>query len=132
MSSTPISSIDKSIISANISSSIASGTSVVTDIAKTIAAVSDAKQRQKFSQNLDLLNSDQQAALGKALLDAESETERMKILRDVLTDLQSKRIDLLVSNVTEKEKKNRFNTYLAAGAFILVGIGLVAIIVKKA
>jgi hypothetical protein len=56
----------------------------------------------------------------------------MKILRDVLTDLQSKRIDLLVSNVTEKEKKNRFNTYLAAGAFILVGIGLVAIIVKKA
>ena len=83
MSSTPISSIDKSIISANISSSIASGTSVVTDIAKTIAAVSDAKQRQKFSQNLDLLNSDQQAALGKALLDAESETERMKILRDV-------------------------------------------------
>jgi hypothetical protein len=132
MSSTPISSIDKSIISANISSSIASGTSVVTDIAKTIAAVSDAKQRQKFSQNLDLLNSDQQAALGKALLDAESENERMKILRDVLTDLQSKRIDLLVSNVTEKEKKNRFNTYLAAGAFILVGIGLVAIIVKKA
>lgn len=132
MASTPISSIDKSIITANVSSSIASGTSVVTDIAKTIAAVSDAKQRQKFSQNLELLNSDQQAALGKALLDAESETERMKILRDVLTDLQSKRIDLLVASVTEKEKKNRYNTYLAAGAFILVGIGLVALIVKKA
>jgi 3-dehydroquinate dehydratase len=132
MPNLPISSIDKSVITANVSSAISSGTSVVTDIAKTIAAVSDANQRRKFSQNLDLLNSDQQAALGKALLDAQSETERMKILRDVLTDLQSKRIDLLVSNVTEKEKKSRTNTYLAAGAFILVGIGLVALIVKRA
>jgi CHASE3 domain sensor protein len=127
-----ISSVDRSVITANVSSAISSGTSVVTDIAKTIAAVSDANQRRKFSQNLDLLNSDQQAALSKALLDAESETERMKILRDVLTDLQSKRIDLLVANVTEKEKKSRTNTYLAAGAFILVGIGLVALIVKRA
>jgi hypothetical protein len=132
MPNLPISSIDKSVITANVSSAISSGTSVVTDIAKTIAAVSDANQRRKFSQNLDLLNSDQQAALGKALLDAQSETERMKILRDVLTDLQSKRIDLLVANVTEKEKKSRTNTYLAAGAFILVGIGLVALIVKRA
>ena len=100
-----ISSVDRSVITANVSSTISSGTSVVTDIAKTIAAVSDANQRRKFSQNLDLLNSDQQSALSKALLDANSETERMKILRDVLTDLQSKRIDLLVANVTEKEKK---------------------------
>jgi len=132
MPNLPISSIDKSVITANVSSAISSGTSVVTDIAKTIAAVSDANQRRKFSQNLDLLNSDQQAALSKALLDAESDCERMKILRDVLTDLQSKRIDLLVANVTEKEKKSRTNTYLAAGAFILVGIGLVALIVKRA
>jgi single-stranded DNA-specific DHH superfamily exonuclease len=119
-----ISSVDRSVITANVSSTISSGTSVVTDIAKTIAAVSDANQRRKFSQNLDLLNSDQQSALSKALLDANSETERMKILRDVLTDL--------VANVTEKEKKSRTNTYLAAGAFILVGIGLVALIVKRA
>jgi hypothetical protein len=127
-----ISGVDKSIISANVSSSIASGTSVVTDIAKTIAGINDANQRRKFSQNLDLLNSDQQSALNKALLEANSETERMKILRDVLTDLQSKRIDLLVAGVTEKEKKKRTNTYLAAGAFILVGIGLVVLIAKRA
>jgi hypothetical protein len=97
-----------------------------------IGSVNDANQRRKFSQNLDLLNADQQMALSKALLDANSETERMKILKDVLTNLQSKRIDLLVANVTEKEKKNRTNTYLAAGAFILVGIGLIALIVKRA
>jgi hypothetical protein len=97
-----------------------------------IGSVNDATQRRKFSQNLDLLNADQQVALSKALLDANSETERMKILKDVLTNLQSKRIDLLVANVTEKEKKNRTNTYLAAGAFILVRIGLIVLIAKRA
>lgn len=98
----------------------------------TIASVSDANQRRKFSQNLDLLTSEQQNALNKALLDAGSETERLKILKEVLTDLQAKRIDLLVASVTEKERKTRTNTYIAAGAFILVGIALVALIVKKA
>lgn len=97
-----------------------------------IGSVSDANQRRKFSQNLDLLTAEQQVALNKALVEANSETERMRILRDVLSDLQSKRIDLLVASVSEKEKKSRTNTYIAAGAFILVGIGLVALIVKKA
>lgn len=97
----------------------------------TIANVSDANQRRKFSQNLDALSLDQQDALNRALLEANSETERIKIIRDVLTDLQSKRIDLLVASVTEKEKKTRTNTYIAAGAFILVGIGIIAYIVKK-
>lgn len=117
---------------ANTGDILKAGGDAASAIITAIGGVADANQRRKFSQNLDLLNSDQQAALSKALLDAESETERMKILRDVLTDLQSKRIDLLVASVTEKEKKSRTNTYLAAGAFILVGIGLVALIVKRA
>jgi CHASE3 domain sensor protein len=64
-------------------------------------------------------------------MEANSETERIKIIRDVLTDVQSKRIDLLVASVSEKERKARTNTYIAAGAFILVGIGIIAYIVKK-
>ena len=47
-----ISNVDRSVITANISSAISSGTSAATDIAKTIASVSDANQRRKFSQNL--------------------------------------------------------------------------------
>ena len=97
----------------------------------TIANVNDANLKRKFSQNLDSLSLDQQDALNKALKDANSETERIKIIKDVLTDLQSKRIDLLVASVSEKEKKTRTNTYIAAGAFILVGIGIIAYIVKK-
>lgn len=97
----------------------------------TIANVNDANLKRKFSQNLDSLSLDQQDALNRALMDANSETERIKIIKDVLTDLQSKRIDLLVDSVSEKEKKTRTNTYIAAGAFILVGIGIIAYIVKK-
>lgn len=97
----------------------------------TIASVNDANLKRKFSQNLDALSLDQQDALNKALMEANSETERIKIIKDVLTDLQSKRIDLLVTSVTEKERKTRTNTYIAAGAFILVGIGIIAYIVKK-
>jgi hypothetical protein len=97
----------------------------------TIASVNDANLKRKFSQNLDALSLDQQDALNKALMEANSETERIKIIRDVLTDVQSKRIDLLVASVSEKEKKTRTNTYIAAGAFILVGIGIIAYIVKK-
>lgn len=97
----------------------------------TIASVNDANLKRKFSQNLDALSLEQQGALNRALMEANSETERIKIIRDVLTDLQSKRIDLLVASVTEKERKTRTNTYIAAGAFILVGIGIIAYIVKK-
>jgi hypothetical protein len=97
----------------------------------TIASVNDANLKRKFSQNLDALSLDQQDALNKALMEANSETERIKIIRDVLTDVQSKRIDLLVASVSEKERKARTNTYIAAGAFILVGIGIIAYIVKK-
>lgn len=117
--------------SANTAAAIQAGGEVAALAINTIASVSDANQRRKFSQNLDLLTAEQQAALNKALVDAGSETERLKILRDVLTDLQAKRIDLLVASVTEKERKSRTNTYIAAGAFILVGIGLIALIVKK-
>jgi hypothetical protein len=64
-------------------------------------------------------------------MEANNETERIKIIRDVLSNLQTKRIDLLVASVSEKERKSRTNTYIAAGAFILVGIGIIAYIVKK-
>jgi hypothetical protein len=117
---------------ANTAAAIQAGGEVASLAINTIASVSDANQRRKFSQNLDLLTAEQQVALNKALVDASDETERLKILRDVLSDLQAKRIDLLVASVTEKERKSRTNTYIAAGAFILVGIGLIALIVKKA
>lgn len=116
---------------ANTASAIQAGGEVASLAFNTISTISDTKQRGRFAQNLALLTSEQKVSLDKALSDANSEIERIKIIKDVLNDLQAKRIDLLVAGVTEKEKKNRTNTYIAAGAFILVGIGIIALIVKK-
>lgn len=116
---------------ANTAAAIQAAGEVASLAVNTIASVNDANQRRKFSQNLDLLTAEQQVSLNKALVNASDETERLKIIRDVLSDLQAKRIDLLVASVTEKERKSRTNTYIAAGAFILVGIGIIALIVKK-
>jgi hypothetical protein len=116
---------------ANTAAAIQTGGEVASLAVTTITGIGDTNLQRKFSQNLATLSLEQQDALNRALMEANSETERIKIIRDVLTDLQSKRIDLLVASVTEKEKKTRTNTYIAAGAFILVGIGIIAYIVKK-
>jgi hypothetical protein len=116
---------------ANTSAAIQAGGEIASLAVNTIASVGDVNLKRKFAQNLSSLSLDQQDALNKALMEANNETERIKIIRDVLTDSQSKRIDLLVASVTEKERKARTNTYIAAGAFILVGIGIIAYIVKK-
>ena len=116
---------------ANTASAIQAGGEVASLAITTITGIGDANLQRKFSQNLAALSVDQQDSLNRALMNANSETERIKIIRDVLTDLQSKRIDLLVASVSEKEKKARTNTYIAEGAFILVGIGIIAYIVKK-
>ena len=116
---------------ANTAAAIQAGGEVASLAVTTITGIGDTNLQRKFSQNLDTLSLEQQDALNRALMEANSETERIKIIRDVLTNLQTKRIDLLVASVSEKERKARTNTYIAAGAFILVGIGIIAYIVKK-
>jgi hypothetical protein len=116
---------------ANTAAAIQAGGEVASLAVTTITGIGDTNLQRKFSQNLATLSLEQQDALNRALMEANSETERIKIIRDVLTNLQTKRIDLLVASVSEKERKTRTNTYIAAGAFILVGIGIIAYIVKK-
>ncbi len=100
-------------------------------IIKTLGEVKDQKERRLFEQNLALLTNEQKNAFEKALLSANSETERLKIIRDVLTSLQSKRIDQLTANVTADEKRKRFNTIIAASVFIVIAVATVALISKK-
>ena len=116
---------------ANTAAAIQAGGEVASLAVTTITGIGDTNLQRKFSQNLATLSLEQQDALNRALMEANNETERIKIIRDVLTNLQTKRIDLLVASVSEKERKTRTNTYIAAGAFILVGIGIIAYIVKK-
>jgi hypothetical protein len=97
-----------------------------------IGGVADANQRRKFEQNLALLDADQQVALSKALMATTSETERLRILKDTLTDLQNRRIDILVGQYGLGEKQERTKTIIIASIMGVVALGIIAYIYKKA
>jgi hypothetical protein len=97
----------------------------------TIAGVQDAKQRALYERNLDSLTADQQKALNIALLSANTETERMKLITETLSNLQSKRIDLLTAKIGEDEKKKRANLIISASIIGVIAIGIIAIIAIK-
>ncbi len=97
-----------------------------------IGGVADANQRRKFEQNLALLDNGQQVALSKALMATNSETERLRILKDTLTDLQNRRIDILVSQYGLNEKQERTKTIIIASVMGVVALGIIAYIYKKA
>jgi hypothetical protein len=97
----------------------------------TIATISDQKQRAAFSNNLALLSNDEQANLEKQLSAASSNDQRLKIITDALSNLEAKRIDLLTQGDVAKETQTRNNTYIAAGVFVVVALGLIVLIYKK-
>jgi hypothetical protein len=108
-----------------------SATNIIGTVSTAIASINDAKQRGVFTSNLQLLDNEQKSVLNKAILSANSEQERLAILKDTLTDLSKKRIDLLVSETSKQEKKDRRNTYIVASSFFIVAIGLLAVIIKR-
>ena len=96
-----------------------------------IAKIGDDKKRAQFQNNLSLLSADENNALNKALINASSNTERLRIITDTLTNLESKRIDLLTQSGSASEAKIRTNTYIAAGVFVAVALGLILFVTKK-
>jgi len=97
----------------------------------TIANVSDANQRRRFEQNFSLLNADAQKGLNEKLLQAQSESERLTILSQYLTKLNSQRISNLASFYSDKEKQKRTTTLIIAGGIVVVGIAIVFFAFKK-
>lgn len=117
---------------ANTAMAIQAGGEAAGAIITAIGGVADANQRRKFEQSLALLNADQQTALSKALMATNSETERLRILKDTLTDLQNRRIDILVSQYGLSEKQERTKTIIIASVMGVVALGIIAYIYKKA
>ena len=97
----------------------------------TISGVQDARQRALYEKNLNSLTADQQKALNTALLSANTESERMKLIVETLTNLQSKRIDLLSKKIGEDEKKKRSNLIISASIIGVIAIGIIAVIAIK-
>jgi hypothetical protein len=88
-----------------------------------ISTINDVNKRRKFEQNFAQLTLDQQKGLELKLLDTNSQSERLKILGEYLTQLNSQRIANLANFYSDKEKSKRTNLLIIAG-----GVGILAII----
>lgn len=100
-------------------------------VVSTIATISDANKRRKFEQNFSALNSDAQRGLNQKLMEAQSESERLGILSQYLTQLNSQRITNLAGYYSDKEKQKRTTTLIIVGGLALVAIGVVYFATKK-
>lgn len=116
---------------AGTASFIEAGTSVATTAISTIAQVNDANQRRRFEQNFASLNLDQQQALEREIQNANSSSERLRVLAEYLTVLNTKRINNLVSRYSDEERKKRLNLIIIASGIGLAAILLVYVATKK-
>lgn len=117
---------------ASVASTVSSGGDFAATAISTIANISDQKKRRLFEQNLSLLNADQQVALERQLLAASSESERLRILGERLTQLNIQRIGNIASVYAEQEKKKRNQQLLIGGGILVVLVAAVYIIAKRA
>lgn len=121
----------KSAKAANVASAISSGGDIAATAITLIGNIQDQKKRRQFEQNFALLSADQQKALEKQLLNANSESERLRILGDRLTQLNIQRISNIAGVYAEQEKKKRNQQLLIGGGIVLFIAAAVFIIVKK-
>ena len=93
---------------------------VVTQIAGTIAGTRDTRLRNRYEANLSLLDFDQKKQLNDALLKANSEESRQRILANALGGVSQARVQTFGNIALEREKTNQVVTILG----VLAGIGL--------
>lgn len=91
----------------------------------TIASVSDANKRRKFEQNFQLLSLEQQRGLDTMLINAKGENERLSILGQYLTQLNSQRISNLSNVYANREKQKRTTTILIVVGALALGLSAV-------
>ena len=107
---------------------ISSAATAVVDIGATIATtingINDVNTRRKFEQNLSALSLDQQKALNTAMINANSESQRLAILGSVLGGTSQSRINAITQIQNEKEKTKKIVT-----VSIILGLVVIAAIV---
>ena len=121
----------KSAKAANVASAISSGGDIAATAITLISNIQDQKKRAQFQNNFALLSADQQKALDKQLINASSESERLRILGERLTQLNIQRISNIAGVFAEQEKKKRNQQLLIGGGILLFLSAAVFIIVKK-
>jgi hypothetical protein len=98
----------------------------------TIAQIQDKKKRRQFEQALAFLSNDQEKVMERQLSTAKSDVDRIKILSDVLTQIQVERIKQVYNSPIMEEKQKQFKTILFISGVLIIGGGLAYLIYKKA
>lgn len=115
---------------ANISSSISAATNIGASIFSTLANISDQKKRRLFEQNLATLSLDQQKKLERELMDANSESQRLAILSNALTQVNLQRITGVAELYAQQERAKRNQQLIIGGVLIFGGILAVYVVTK--
>ena len=90
---------------------ISAGTQIIDtamNVANTINNINDVNTRRRYEQSLANLSFDQKAALNDALINAQSESQRLAILAQVLGGTTQTRINAMAQIQAEKEKTKKF------------------------
>lgn len=116
---------------ANVTAIVKTGADVASMAISLIAGMGDAKKRAQFSNNLTLLSEEANKQLQQRLLDANSESERMQILSEYLTDASKARIDNLTLTYKTEEARKRMVILVTGGVIIAIAVIAGFIIYKK-
>jgi hypothetical protein len=93
-----------------------------TEVAKSIAEISDIKKRREFEQNFSMLTAAQQQKLNEQLARTNTQSDRLKIMVDAFTQIK-------IAQSGSKDKKELILGLAIAGAGI--SLLVMAIIIKN-
>lgn len=124
----PSSAVQKGAGAANVASAIGDVGSVAISA---ISQINDTNKRRKFEQNFAQLTLEQQKGLEIKLIEAKSQTEKLSVLSQYLTQLNTQRIANLANFYSDKEKSKRTMLLVLAGGVALLGIITLIVIKRK-
>lgn len=116
---------------ANIANIVSSGAAVGGSVFSVIANIQDSKQRALFESNFRSLSADQQRKIDQQVAAATSETAKLNILANAMTQLGVARITSQAGVITEQERKKRNELILVGGFVIATGLIITYLVVKK-
>jgi hypothetical protein len=110
---------------------VSAGVSVGSSVFSVISNIQDNKQRALFDANFRALSSEQQKKIDQQVSRAKSESDRLSILANALTQISVARISTQATLVSEEEKKKRNDMILIGGVMIATALLITIVIIKK-
>jgi hypothetical protein len=115
----------------NIANIASSAANVGIGVFSVISNIQDSKQRALFEANFRSLSAEQQRKIDQQVSGASSESAKLNILANSLTQLGVARITSQANIITEEERKKRNELILIGGFVIATGLIITYIVIKK-